>query len=494
MDRFPFSTGLVDDLRSCLDYGLALDPWLAGLKREYFEDDSQEALQHAAAQLAVERWREPPITEVLGDLPAAARLGRTACQEMLISSAAAIAHDRLGDIHVGPVIAHAAISRLRRFVADRGIGALVRVYAVVTYVENHGAVRHYGRVSEDDFVHGRLHRPWVEYELDDELLAGLLAGAYSLTVEDGRRYVLHTPLGEERYQQARRALVDSGYMERRLQLIFLSQFNLFENWDASAARMFPRAVEQRRAFTAFAAIPAGANMLECGCGTGSQTFEGGLWEATGPDGRIVGIDPAIGMLERAKTKARQHRAENLTFRQARAEHMPFFADGAFDATVGVGFLHFTQDVPRAVREMRRVTKPGGIVAVMAPCRFSFDLPWFRDWFAPVFDLAQRQGTTVRQVLHEPGEVGRRFVEAGLRDVRTVPSVVPWTAVDAETTVHHLLEGVSFFQSEMELLPWAAREEMLAELRGRGERVCRQSSLEERTVQNPLDFVRGVVPG
>lgn len=494
MAAFPFSAGLVDDLQSCLDHGLVLDPWLAGLSGEYFEDRAQELLQEAAAQFAAERWREPAITEVLGDIPAASRLGRTACQELLISSAAALAHDRLGRIRVGPEIAEETALRARRFVAQSGIGALVRVYVVIAFLENHGAVRHYGNISEEDFVYGRLHRPWVQYELDDELLVGLLTGTYALEVRDGRRYVLHTPLGDERYQQARRALVDSGYMERRLQLIFLSQFNLFENWDASAAIMFPRAIEQRRAFTAFAALPTGATVLECGCGTGSQTFEGGLWEAVGPDGRIVGIDPAIGMLERARTKARQRGAKHVTVRQARAERMPFFADGAFDATVGVAFLHFTQDVAGAVREMRRVTRPGGIVAVMAPCRFSFDLPWFRDWFAPIFDLAQRHDTTVRQFLHEPGEVGRRFVEAGLQDVQTVPSVVPWTAVDAETTVHHLLEGVSFFQSEMELLPWAAREEMLKELRRRGERVCQQTTLEVRTVQNPLDFVRGIAPG
>lgn len=491
----PAMPDLADELRAFLAHGLILDPYLAGLTREHFEDDAQQLLAHEAAQLAVRHWREPLIGDTLGTVPAPTRLGRTATHEVLTSSSAALAHERKGHIHVTRDIAQEALTRLQRFVAARGFGTLVRVYGAVTFAENHGAVRHYeasGGISEQDFTSGLLHRPWVEYSLDDELLAGLAEGTYDMALHAGQRVVLHTPEGERHYQQVRRLLEESGYLERRLQLIYLSQFNLFQDWDAHVARLAPRALDERRAFTAWLNLPAGGKVLEVGCGPGSQTFEGGLWRAVGPTGSIVGLDPAPGMLERARTKLPQYRAQNVQFVLGRAEHMPMFRDGEFDAAVGVAFLHFT-DVPQALRELRRVTRPGGAVAAMAACRFDLTADWFREWFAPIFELARQHQTTVRQLLHEPGDIPRRFGEAGLRDVRTELREVPWIAIDPEITVAHLLEGVSFFQAEVELLPWAARHELLDELKRRGEAICARTSPEERTILSPTEFVRGTVP-
>ena len=491
----PAMPELADDLRAFLAQGLILDPYLAGLTREHFEEDSQQLLAQEAAQLAVRHWREPLIGDVLGTAPAPTRLGRTAAHEVLTSSSAALAHERKGHIHVTRDIAAEALARLHRFVAARGFGALVRVYGAVTYAENHGAVRHYeagGGISEQDFTSGSRHRPWVEYSLDDELLAGLAEGTYALARRDGRRVVRHTVEGERRYQAMRHLLEESGYLERRLQLIYLSQFNLFTEWDANVTRIAPTAQAERRAFTVFTALPEGGTVLEVGCGMGSQTFEGGIWQAVGPTGTITGLDPAPGMLERARTKIKQYRARNVRFVAGRVEHMPMFQDGEFDATVGTAFLHFT-DVPQALAEMRRVTRPGGTIAAAVPCRFPFTADWFQEWFAPIFELARQHQTPVRQLLPEPGEIPRRFAEAGLQDVQVDQHVLPWTAIDPEITVAHLLEGVSFFQAEVELLPWAARQELLAELKRRGATICARTSPEERTIQNPVEFVRATVP-
>jgi SAM-dependent methyltransferase len=484
--------GLEEDLRAFLAHGLILDPYLAGLMGEHFEGDSRSVLTHEAAQLAVRHWREPLVTRTLGDMPAPTRLGRTAVEEVLLSSAAALAHERQGHVHVTHDVAEEALARVQRFIADRGFGALVQTYVAVTYAENHGAVRHYGRIREPDFASGILHRPWVQYPLDDELLTGLLQGTYRLAIEEGERWVRHTEEGERRYQEMRHLLEASGYLERRLQLIYLSQFNLFQEWDANVARMIPGAQAERRAFTAFAGLPAGGKVLEVGCGPASQTFEGGLWQAVGPTGAVVGLDPAPGMLERARAKVQQYRAKNVRFVVGRAEHMPMFRDGEFDAAVGTAFLHFT-DAPRALAEMRRVTRPGGVVAAAVPCRFPFTADWFQEWFAPIFELARQHRTTVRQLLPEPGEMPKRFREAGLLDVQVDRRVLPWTAIEPELTVAHLLEGVSFFQAEVELLPWAARQELLDELKRRGEAICARTSPEERTIQNPTEFVRGTVP-
>jgi len=420
-------------------------------------------------------------------------LGRTAAQEILTSTAAVVAHEWSGRIYVTPDVAAEAIARFRRYIAGRGFGGLVRVYAVVTFAENHGAVRHYpAGISEEDFVHGTLHRPWVRYDLDDELLAGLANGLYALEVRDDRRWVVQTAAGEEHYGEVRDILAAAGYLERRLQLIYLSQFNLFQDWDANVARMVPNALEQRREFTAFAGLAAGARVLEAGCGMATQTFEGGLWEAVGPSGSIVGIDPAPGMLKRAAAKARRLRAKNVTFVRARAERLPMFEDGEFDATVGTAFLHFA-DAPRAVRELCRVTRPGGAVTIAAGCRFPLDMPWFREWFAPIFDLARRHGREVVLHLHERGEVPRLFAEAGLQDVQVETRWPAWILLEPDVSVSFLVQGISFFQRELELLPWQARLDLIEELKRIGAKVCRETTAEERTLRTPVELVKGAVP-
>ena len=139
----PFLAGLEADLRAFLEDGLIVDPWLAGLEQEYIAFDSQDMLAQEAAQLAVDHWREPLRTQVLDGYPAPIRMGRTAAHEILVSTAAAVAHETLGRIRVSPDLAAEAIARVRRFVAGRGFGALVRVYGGVTFAENHTAVRHY---------------------------------------------------------------------------------------------------------------------------------------------------------------------------------------------------------------------------------------------------------------------------------------------------------------------------------------------------------------
>jgi SAM-dependent methyltransferase len=390
-----------------------------------------------------------------------------------------------------------AIARVRRFVAARGFGALVRVYGVVTFAENHTAVRHYGAIAEEDFVRGKLHRPWVGYALNDELLGGIAAGLLAMEVRDGRRVVVQTTFGEAHYHEVRQVLESSGYLERRLQLIYLSQFNLFADWDTRVAQMVPDALEGRKAFTAFASLPIGGKVLEVGCGMATQTFEGGLWEAIGPTGSIVATDPAPGMLERAKAKAKQRHARNVTFTRAAAEHLPMFRDGAFAATVGTSFLHLTE-APRALTEMRRVTKSGGAVAVWSACQFSLDQPWCREWFAPILDLARQHSKggsppLLPGRLPVPGETAQCFREAGLQDVQTILRDVPWRLLDPEISVAFLVHGVSLFQRQLELLPWKARQDVVEELKRRGREMCAKTTPEDRTILSPTEFVKGTVP-
>jgi len=92
----------------------------------------------------------------------------------------------------------------------------------------------------------------------------------------------------------------------------------------------------------------GKDVLECGVGTGL------LLERISRFARsVVGIDPSIGMLQKA-------RARGLDVREATVTALPF-VDGRFDVTCAFKVLAHVADIGRALSEMARVTKPGGVV-------------------------------------------------------------------------------------------------------------------------------------
>ncbi len=94
-------------------------------------------------------------------------------------------------------------------------------------------------------------------------------------------------------------------------------------------------------------------VLDVGCGPGMLTAE--LARRT-DEARITAIDPAASFV--AATAARFPRAD---VREASAEALPF-ADDTFDAALAQLVVHFMTDAVRGVREMARVTRPGGVVA------------------------------------------------------------------------------------------------------------------------------------
>lgn len=110
------------------------------------------------------------------------------------------------------------------------------------------------------------------------------------------------------------------------------------------------------AFAEFAAS-AGQRVLEVGTGPGNDFVQ---WPRAGA--LAVGVD-----LTRAGTRltAERLRLEGHPVRlaQADAEILPF-RDNAFDRVYSYGVLHHTPDTPRAIREVYRVLKPGGVARVM----------------------------------------------------------------------------------------------------------------------------------
>jgi ubiquinone/menaquinone biosynthesis C-methylase UbiE len=101
-------------------------------------------------------------------------------------------------------------------------------------------------------------------------------------------------------------------------------------------------------------------IVDLGCGTGR--FSEGL--ARRFDARVIGIDPSAKMLARAREK---RRAARVHYQRGSAEAIPVVS-GAVDAIfMSMSFHHFT-DPDRAIRECRRVLRPGGTVVVRTGTR------------------------------------------------------------------------------------------------------------------------------
>jgi SAM-dependent methyltransferase len=104
-----------------------------------------------------------------------------------------------------------------------------------------------------------------------------------------------------------------------------------------------------------AGIRAGDRVLDVACGTGVLSRV--VAEAVGPVGSVTGLDLDPGMLAIAARAA-----PGISWHRGVAEHLPF-RDATFDAVVSQFGLMFFQDRSRALREMWRVLRPGGRMAV-----------------------------------------------------------------------------------------------------------------------------------
>jgi ubiquinone/menaquinone biosynthesis C-methylase UbiE len=107
-----------------------------------------------------------------------------------------------------------------------------------------------------------------------------------------------------------------------------------------------------------AARPA-ERVLDVACGTGLVSFR--LAAAVGTAGAVVGTDISGEMVESARREATVRGFANLRFERSDAEALPY-ADASFDAAVcGLGLMYVADPV-QALREMRRLLRPGGRAA------------------------------------------------------------------------------------------------------------------------------------
>jgi ubiquinone/menaquinone biosynthesis C-methylase UbiE len=170
---------------------------------------------------------------------------------------------------------------------------------------------------------------------------------------------------------------------------------LFEQWGAAVA--------------AAAGVKSGDRVLDVACGTGALTLA--VADRVGPSGSIVGLDANPEMLAVARRKPAQ-----IEWLEGMAETLPL-PDRSFDAVVSqFGFMFF-EDRPAALREMMRVLRSGGRLAV-AVCDAVENSPGYAA-FAALLDrlFGKRIGDAFRApfVLGDPEQLLEIAREAGISD-------------------------------------------------------------------------------
>jgi ubiquinone/menaquinone biosynthesis C-methylase UbiE len=137
-------------------------------------------------------------------------------------------------------------------------------------------------------------------------------------------------------------------------------------WDLAADDYEPlwqaQLAEARAAMISSANPTPGNQVLDIACGTGLVSFEAA--RAVGPDGHVLGVDISARMLDSAERRARELKLSNCSFARMDAETLSL-PDASFDVVLCALGLMYLPEPEQALREMRRVVRPGGRIC---PCR------------------------------------------------------------------------------------------------------------------------------
>ena len=169
--------------------------------------------------------------------------------------------------------------------------------------------------------------------------------------------------------------------------------------------------------------PTPGHVLDVGCGPGVM-----IEPVLARGGRLTGLDLSPRMSAEAEKRAQAlGLIGRCEFRTGSAEALPF-DDDTFDAVTAMGVIEYVPDDGRALREMARVTRPGGVVIVTVPNLLS---PWrfmplvvkppFLRFLKPAYRAVRRRVAPAHACeldsfprrLYVPAVLDRRMARAGL---------------------------------------------------------------------------------
>ena len=212
-------------------------------------------------------------------------------------------------------------------------------------------------------------------------------------------------------------------------------------------------------------LKPGSDVLDVCCGSGASAIPAA--ESVAPGGRVLAGDLAERLIELGRRKSQDRSLENIEFRVADMEELDL-PDASFDAVVCVFGVFFVPDMPKAVRELWRMVREGGKLAITT---------WGANFFEPAntvfWDSVRLEQPELYKAFH------------------------PWDRINESTLVERLLEkgGAKTVDvaAEFTRLPLRSPEDWWNMVLGSGYRgTVEQMSPEvrERVRQANLSYLRG----
>jgi len=214
-------------------------------------------------------------------------------------------------------------------------------------------------------------------------------------------------------------------------------------------------------FLDFASLQHPVSILDIGCGTGNLLVTAAKMF---PGARLVGVDPSTALLNKARARFEDSGAEWI---EGTAERLPF-PDARFDASLSLLVLQEFADRAATLRQMRRVTRPGGVVAA---CQWDFaQMPVIAalvDALASIDrDMGERLATRSPDLVGSEAELAGAWRDAGFREVSADRIRVARRYTDFEELWKSLLGGSTPSTLMLTALPAGQRETVRRSMRSR----------------------------
>jgi ubiquinone/menaquinone biosynthesis C-methylase UbiE len=232
-------------------------------------------------------------------------------------------------------------------------------------------------------------------------------------------------------------------------------------WRKQSAIMGQRVTE---AIIAAAQVAQGMQVLDIACGSGEPAIS--IATQLNGTGGVTGIDLSQSALGVATERARQRQLTNITFQLADAHQLPF-PDDTFDRITSRLGVMFFNDLPRALREMHRVMKPGGRAVLLA--WGPMDQPYFETTIGTV--LRTVPGAQLPEsskgmfTFGEPRSLAQKLIDAGFIMVEEKFSKEPWVWPGTPQDVWEYFQDVAVpFAPLLKSIPPEVRHDLDAAVR------------------------------
>ena len=194
-----------------------------------------------------------------------------------------------------------------------------------------------------------------------------------------------------------------------------------EKWKAKSAAMGQPVTD---ALVEYARPTPGMHVLDLASGTGEPAIS--LASRVGAQGRVTALDLSAGLLEIATKRAEARGLTNFTTHQGDAHSLPF-PDNSFDLATSRFGVMFFDDPCGALRELRRVLRPGARACFLT--WGPFDQPYWQTMMGVVHRhvgglLLQPDGPNPFR-FGEPGGLSEVFRSAGFSEVEEETRTLPW---------------------------------------------------------------------